>query len=160
MLFKGAMWQRTQINGWRDNVCIFQLTSTNKDNLMNHWKVYQNFPTKFRWWSQMNSKCRIHKSTRRFDVEYPNCDWLDYDPQALCNWSLQRQKPVLYVCELFLSAKKNSPAAAGLKRHGFSIHSWNSSGLLAPHCSSNSRRALSDSCHLHVIPHVWFSSQG
>ena len=44
----------------RDNVWFFQLTSTNKDKVMNHWKIYQTFSTKFRWWSQMNSKCRIN----------------------------------------------------------------------------------------------------
>ena len=151
----------------RGKVWIFHkqdLTATNKDKLMNYWKIYQTFSTKFRWWSQMNSKCRINKSTRRFDVEYPNFDWLDYDPHVLRNWSPQRQKFVLCV-NFFCRPQKNStrPApAADLKRHGCSIHSWNSSRLLAPHCSSNSRRALSDSvsCHLHEIPHIRFYTQG
>ena len=73
---------------------------------------------------------------------------------------LQRQK---FMFVNFFCRHKNiwrPAAAADLKRHGFSIHSWNSSGLLAPHCSSNSRRALSDSCHLHVIPHIRLFTQG
>jgi hypothetical protein len=88
--------------------------------------------------------------------EYPNFDWLDNSPQVLRSWSAQRQKFVL-IC--FVGTKKifgTAQRPPRLKRHGFSIHSWNSNGLLASHRPSNSRRALSDSCHLHPIPHIRF----
>ena len=137
----------------RDNVWIFQFISTNKDKLMNHWKIYQTFSTKFRWWSQMNSKGWINKSTLIL------IDWIMI--LVSCVIDLHNDKSLCYTCNFFLSApKKSDRPAADLKRHSYSIHSWNSNGMLAPHCSSNSRCALSDSCHLHVIPHIRFYTQG
>ena len=81
-------------------------------------------------------------------------------------WFAQRQTFVLIFCRYkkILSAQpaaEPGQAAAGLKRHGFSIHSCSSNGMFAPHRSSNSRNALSDSYRLHMIlqVRVFFSGQ-
>ena len=81
------------------------------------------------------------------------CATIDQHNDKVCNFVLKN---------FTHKAQKNSKNSFGTAewrplRHGLSIPSSDSNGMLAPHRSSNSRCAVSDSWHLRMIPHVRFS---